>query len=50
MLSFSVARFTEETRLTENVIACVAGVTSKRGRVGGIRAREEGEEGMPART
>ena len=47
VLSFSVA---EETRLTGNVIAYVAFVTSKRGRVGRIRAREEGEEGMPART
>ena len=47
MLSFSVA---EETRLTGNVIACVAGVTRKMGRVGGIRASEEREEGMPART
>ena len=50
MLSFSVVSFAEETRLTGNVIAYVAFVTSKRGRVGGIRAREEGEEGMPART
>ena len=50
VLSFSVVSFAEETRLTGNVIAYVAFVTSKRGRVGGIRAREEGEEGMPART
>ena len=50
VLSFSVAGFAEETCLTGNVIACVAGVTTKRGRVRGIRARKEREEGTPART
>ena len=50
VLSFSVVSFAEETRLTGNVIACMAGVTSKRGRVRRIRAREEREEGTPART
>ena len=41
VLSFSVD-FAEETCLTANVIACMAGVTSKRGRVTQIRARGEG--------
>ena len=50
VLSFSVVSFAEETRLTGNVIACMAGVTSKRGRVRRIRARQEREEGKPART
>ena len=41
VLSFSVD-FAEETCLTANVKACMAGVTSKRGRVRRIRARGEG--------
>ena len=49
VVSFSVD-FAEETCLTRNVIACMAGVTSKRERVRRIRARQEREEGTPART